>query len=92
MIESSPGYEIRCNHCSVSFPPETKRCLHCGASLGGRGRARAASSFLPGLLEEETDPVDEPESRGLFRFGMSGAVWVLLALSATCYRACAGPG
>lgn len=90
MIESSTSFEIRCENCDVSFPQETKRCLHCGASLGGR--TRSAPSFLPGLLEEEQAPADEPESRGLFRFGMSGAMWVLLALSATCYRACAGPG
>ena len=29
-------YEIRCDHCNVSFPPETKVCFHCGKRLGPR--------------------------------------------------------
>lgn len=29
-------YEIRCDHCNVSFPPETKVCFHCGKRLGAR--------------------------------------------------------
>jgi len=23
-------FEVRCPRCGVSFPPETRRCLHCG--------------------------------------------------------------
>jgi hypothetical protein len=29
-------YEIRCDRCNVSFPPETKVCFHCGERLGPR--------------------------------------------------------
>ena len=29
-------FEIRCDHCNVSFPPETKVCFHCGKRLGAR--------------------------------------------------------
>lgn len=28
-------YEVRCPHCETSFPPEARRCLHCGRRLGG---------------------------------------------------------
>ena len=37
-------YEVYCHSCSVTFPPETKACLHCG----GRTRKdppRAATAF-----------------------------------------------
>ncbi len=26
-------YEIRCQRCDVSFPPETKVCIHCGERI-----------------------------------------------------------
>jgi hypothetical protein len=26
-------YEIRCQRCDVSFPPETKVCVHCGERI-----------------------------------------------------------
>ena len=29
-------FEIRCDRCNVSFPPETKVCFHCGERLGPR--------------------------------------------------------
>lgn len=31
-------YEVRCDNCDVSFPPGTKRCLHCKERLSGRLR------------------------------------------------------
>ena len=44
--KSSP-YEVRCLRCDVSFPVETKVCLHCG------GRTSDA-----GALFEMEDPVE----------------------------------
>lgn len=23
-------YEVWCNHCDVTYPPKTRRCMHCG--------------------------------------------------------------
>jgi len=37
-------FEIRCPSCDVSFPPETRRCLHCG---GRTGPARFQVAGLP---------------------------------------------
>ena len=37
------AYEIRCGNCQVSFPPGTKKCIHCGGRLGGRPGSRTAS-------------------------------------------------
>ena len=28
-----PVYEIRCQRCDVSFPPESKVCVHCGERI-----------------------------------------------------------
>lgn len=29
---SIPPYEVRCPRCKVSFPVETRRCIHCGGA------------------------------------------------------------
>ncbi len=34
--KSSP-YEVRCPRCDVSFPVETKTCIHCGGPTGEAG-------------------------------------------------------
>lgn len=103
MIETTPdAYEIRCARCDVSFPPEARVCLHCGNRLGGlvlgrprRGRPTASADAAqpgtgPGPIDGEVDEGDlEQRSGGLLRTGL-GSAWVLLALTATCYRVCAG--
>ena len=33
-MTASDFYEVRCENCRTSFPPETKRCIHCGGRLG----------------------------------------------------------
>ena len=45
-------YEVRCENCRTSFPPEAKRCLHCGGPLG-RG--------LAALLSQRRTMGGEPE-------------------------------
>ena len=37
-------FEVRCPSCDVSFPPETRSCLHCG---GRTGPARFQVAGLP---------------------------------------------
>jgi hypothetical protein len=32
---TTPAYEVRCHACNTSFAPGTKKCVHCGAPLGG---------------------------------------------------------
>jgi hypothetical protein len=63
----SQFYEVRCENCGTSFPPETKRCIHCGGPLGvGRGTV------------SEGDPADAelPFQRG------RSIVWVATAVIA----------
>lgn len=58
-------YEVRCHRCNVSFPPETKVCLHCGGRTG-EPREPLALTELPGLgsaAEEESLPFD-PQAPG----------------------------
>ncbi len=46
-VGSSLGaYEVRCPACNVSFPPEARRCLHCG---GRTVRPGETGSPLRGL-------------------------------------------
>jgi hypothetical protein len=75
----------------VSFPPETKVCLHCGNRLG---RGIAASRVL-GVgaggepIEVEPEDLEEGRPRGLLK-RLLGSSWILLVLTATCYRVCTG--
>ncbi len=33
-MEQVSQYEVRCARCNVSFPPETRVCMHCGGRTG----------------------------------------------------------
>jgi hypothetical protein len=43
LMAASNFYEVRCENCRTSFPPETKRCIHCGGLIGGRLRLGAGA-------------------------------------------------
>jgi hypothetical protein len=34
MRSKPPAYEVRCPRCDVSFPPQTRTCIHCGGPTG----------------------------------------------------------
>jgi hypothetical protein len=37
MQSEPPIYEVRCRRCNVSFPVETRKCLHCGGATSRSG-------------------------------------------------------
>ena len=51
MRTNSSPYEVRCPRCDVSFPPKTRKCIHCGGPTGKSGRA-----FVEQWIA--TDPTD----------------------------------
>jgi len=81
--EPSP-YEVRCPRCDVSFPPETRKCLHCGGPTGKSGRAFAEQwiatdpgAMAPGIPTAPTtasspEPI-EPEGAPIFTMDAVGA-------------------
>jgi hypothetical protein len=80
-------YEVRCPSCNTSFPPETKRCIHCGGPLGsGVGRWLAAARSGTSPAEEEQEEAELPFQRG------RNIVWVVtavIALVLSALRSCA---
>ncbi|MEE2662593.1 MAG: hypothetical protein VX681_00630 [Myxococcota bacterium] len=70
----------------MSYPPETKQCMHCGGRLG---RTRLGVDRLASGPIDIDDFPDQAPRRGLLRTGL-GSIWILLALTATCYRVCTG--
>jgi hypothetical protein len=65
-------YEVRCYQCETSFAPETRRCVHCGASLAkGRPMGSVAEDFDPDRPVEEGEPIAR---------GPRAAIWVVMAL------------
>lgn len=87
-------YEKRCPSCNVTYPLEQKRCIHCGARLGGLG-ALAPGGGLP-RSSAEPDPEDfveaeEADEQPQLRRGMTrglGLLWIFILLATTIVRAC----
>ncbi len=58
-MAASNFYEVRCENCRTSFPPETKRCIHCGGPIGGgplRWLPAAGAPAGAGAGDEEAVP------------------------------------
>lgn len=47
---ASTPYEVRCPRCDVSFPVETRRCIHCG------GPTSAAGAPAPVVIDAKDMP------------------------------------
>jgi hypothetical protein len=85
-VATTSYYEVRCERCRTSFPPETKRCIHCGGPLGGG----LAAMLRPGRVPDE--PGDEAEA-GDEAVAVPGRnlLWVVtavLAVGISLLRAC----
>lgn len=86
-MAASNSYEVRCENCNTSFPPETKRCIHCGGPLGSRLGGLLAGSRAPDASGgEEEDDQEVPFQRG------RNVIWIvtaLIALVLSALRTCA---
>ena len=85
-MATSNFYEVRCEHCRTSFPPETKRCIHCGGPLGGG----LGVSFRPGAAAQQPASESEAEEETLQVPGRN-LLWIVtavLALGVSLVRAC----
>ena len=51
----SPYYEVRCPRCDVSFPVETRKCVHCGGQTESPDRV----AILESLVQASAGPTDE---------------------------------
>jgi hypothetical protein len=65
MKSSAPTFEVRCAHCDVTFPVETRRCIHCGRAIHSRDQGGALVSIA------DSDWESGWESGGLLG-GLSG--------------------
>ena len=66
-------YEVRCPRCDVSFPVETRRCIHCGGPTSAAGASSASAVDPAGMppwirTSDEgsgpTGPDDRPGASG----------------------------
>jgi len=95
--QPQPTFEVRCQHCNVSFPVGTKRCIHCGEKIGRPLFAPITSEdgtpiFRPadGLADAEADDGDAevaPRGGRFLRTGFT-VFWLLLAVLSAAVRAC----
>lgn len=85
-------YEVRCEHCDVSFPPGTRRCIHCGQRIGrprllpGAGDIQSFEGGEPYPEAHEREEAEPTGGRGL-RIGFT-VLWLLLAILSAAVRAC----
>jgi len=86
MREATPAnpYEVYCTHCRVSFPVDTRVCVHCGQRIG-RSAALAGAPVGPGPFEE--DLPEQAPTRSL-AFSPTTFVWLLAAVATVVYRSC----
>lgn len=66
--QGGPPYEVRCPRCQVSFPVETRKCIHCGGAI-----ARSRNVQIEGTTGLPPAPSDfepiEPEAETPFKSG-----------------------
>jgi hypothetical protein len=55
-------FEVRCDHCAVSYPIGTKRCMYCGGRPGHRPLFARQISIDPLGEIEFLDGTPEPEN------------------------------
>jgi hypothetical protein len=75
-------YEVYCYHCRVTFPKETRQCLHCGGRLG-----ETATVVFPGKTAPAASGEAEEVPPWVRRFGALG-IWGLIAVSAVVSNLC----
>jgi hypothetical protein len=74
-------YEVRCFRCNVSFPPDAKTCLHCGARLGLSSEVGA----LPRVaIPDEAGEQQVPTVARVLLWAVSAGVAILLSALQTC--------
>ena len=44
-------FEVRCAHCDVTFPAETRRCVHCGRAIHSPNQVGVLTSIANSGLE-----------------------------------------
>ncbi|MBY0401366.1 hypothetical protein K2X89_13790 [Myxococcota bacterium] len=54
-------FEVRCPRCNVSFPVETRRCIHCGGATAASA-AVAGLPVTPGAFEPAAGGVPSPRA------------------------------
>ena len=82
---STTQYEVRCLRCNVSFPPGTRRCLHCG---GRTGRPPPVTMDMPSPVPDG-EPEEEMPGGSAARAGL-WAVTAAIAMAGSLFRMCQG--
>lgn len=74
MRAKTSAYETRCPRCNVSFPPETRKCIHCGGATG-KPRAQLVETWTANesrdSISEGPAPI-EPEDESIFSMETAG--------------------
>lgn len=61
MRSTASPYEVRCPRCDVTFPIETKRCIHCGGATSSSGTTNLLATGASSGLGTAGDPYELSE-------------------------------
>jgi hypothetical protein len=83
---SAPSfYEVRCENCRTSVPPETRRCIHCGGAIGSSGLSRlAAARGLPVDVDAEDEEGVGPSRARNILWLVTAAIAIVMSALRTC--------
>ncbi len=56
MNSTASPYEVRCPRCEVTYPIETKRCIHCGGATTASGTENLLATASSGEYGNVGDP------------------------------------
>ena len=84
-MPASSFYEVRCENCRTTVPPETKRCIHCGGPLGESPLRWVALGGAPpsAAEDEDTGPVVTSRARTLL-WGFTAVLALLMSVLRHC--------
>jgi len=61
MKSAADPFEVRCHRCDVSFPVETRVCMHCGGRIDSSDRSSLLESIVevdPDMAGRDPTPID----------------------------------
>ena len=73
MRSDSTHYEARCLQCAVTFPIETKKCVHCGAPTVAMGDVGGISHVATPIFDFESKFEDGENTSAFPTFGEPGS-------------------
>ena len=82
-------YEITCPRCKVTFPPETRTCIHCGGPVGRRFTIGQRAEAPADVVRDDELDAESASGSNAIRWLVRSPL-ILLVIVFSILRACSG--